>query len=1088
MMEEVTLRFIEWSNSLVSGEKKVKNFDGSPEQVDFSKIQLDDTFDFSDVSLSFEQLVFIYDKTSGVLATVQNYLAYSGWFAATRPRGLDQVDLSRQPITSNTLKLIFNLIRHGHNNFHGINFEQVAWNFHDFSYDKQDLLKQKWQVLSFEGAKMSTQQVGQLLFDPRSSAYAVRRVHEHICRQGLGFMAKHLVLTPAQLHTLYHVLHEGGHSLEPLEQARLHGRLETLDEFRVMHALDFIKDEPLFDTSNKLKAPLDQIELDLQDGRDEHFWSVLDLGASNLQGVVLSNSEFRCLYQLGQRFFGNVKIKNPNFTGLNGTVISFRDLNYWWRGGSQAPNSDVVLLGDITLGESVSPSLLAEYLKSLGVHQSNANLKNVTFHRHCFSISPVLKWLENNKLHLNDCQISGVKLPANSENIVLESITHIDEQLSLYGCALSTAQLQVLYDAGQRQFDGVNFSSVDFSLIDMYEDCSFRSAMFQNVTLSGTHFIRCDFDGTDFRGADLFKAHFDSRSNTSSMLLAGSSMHANQLLAFRNSLFFEGEVTLVRTDAMDGVEESLRKLELAPLSYSVQLQRCVVRLDHFWLSFFQEKELTLSRVVLDDTILADLACMQNLTLSEVNFSQPLLHNALVALLTNPENQRLSFHQSCWDAIDFGSFPGVLLQSLYGYASEQRYRLQLSDAQFQILYDHGVNDFVSFDCHRVNPKLDPGRILHLFRDNMPHAWLFDASQHDAHNEGINFSHVHWYNEDNIRTLPSIAPGKRLKLVASAKDLHEFFKLRRKRHSDTPGALLWHLHGSFDVDDCGPISNLLNHDYSFDLSAVSSVTLTLMAFDIYLQDHKHLPCDFHDLAISLHHSDSDNKTFSGIHFTDRSQAKCCLWQQTDDVTTNHVQKFYSFASCVFDQCQFVGLDLGCRGFIFNIATFTDCVFTDVAFDGVNLESVTIKDCVFSAGCTFLGTTLPAKFFDENSPLTKIQQYQAATKAQRKALQKEGDVIEWAKTMNAEYTTRLNYGFVDILKRLWFVVQCWLWGEAEMALSCMKPGVRESSIAFTDPESFLQQNVTPDNGGTSSILQYGIEPPASDSTPGLYQQTFL
>tara|TARA_A100001015_G_C14943846_1_gene693732 strand:+ start:914 stop:1219 length:306 start_codon:yes stop_codon:yes gene_type:complete len=96
MMEDVTLQFIEWSSSLVSQGKKVKNFDGSPEQVDFSKIQLDGTFDFSDVSLSFEQLLFIYDKTSGVLATVQNYLAYSGLFAATRPTGLDQVDLSRQ--------------------------------------------------------------------------------------------------------------------------------------------------------------------------------------------------------------------------------------------------------------------------------------------------------------------------------------------------------------------------------------------------------------------------------------------------------------------------------------------------------------------------------------------------------------------------------------------------------------------------------------------------------------------------------------------------------------------------------------------------------------------------------------------------------------------------------------------------------------------------------------------------------------------------------------------------------------------------------------------------------------------------------
>lgn len=1080
MKGDATLQFIEWSNSLVSGEKKVKNFDESPEQVDFSEIQLDGTFDFSEVSLSFEQLLSIYDKTSGFSAGVQNYLAYyTDLIAESRPKGLDHVDLSKQPITSDTLGLIFALIRHGHTRFDGINFEQVAWNFHDISSGDGDLLKQKWQVLSFEGAKMSTQQVGQLLFDPRSSAYAVRRVHEHICRQGLGFMAKHLVLTPAQLHTLYDVLHEGDHSLESLKQARLHGRLETLDEFRVMHALDFIKDEPLYDTSNKLKAPLDQIELDLQDGRDEHFWSVLDLGASNLQDVVLSNSEFRCLYQLGQRFFGNVKIKNPNFTGLDGTVISFRDSNCWQIYDGQDYPLDIVLLGDITLGESVSPSLFAEYLKSLDVEQSH-HLKNITFHRYCFSISPVLRWLEKNKLHLHDCQISGVKLPIDSKNIILESIASIDKQLNLCQCALSTKQFQVLYNAGQRRFDGVNFSSVDFSLIDMYEDCSFRSAMFQNVTLSATKFIRCDFDGTDFRGADLSKAHFDDCSNTSSMLLANSSMHANQLLAFHDSLFFEGEVTLVCTDVIDGVEESLKQLESA---YSGQLQRCVVRLDPSWLSFFQEKKLTLSRVVLDNTILADLECMKNLTLSEVNFSQPLLHNALVALLTNPENQRLSFHQSCWDAIDFGSLPRVRLQRLYGYASQQRYRLQLSDTQFQILYDHEVNNFVSFDCHRVNPKLDPGRVLHLFKKNTPSAWLSDASQNDAHNEGINFSHVHWYNERNIRTLPSVVMGKHLKLVASAKDLHEFFKSLRGIHFDTPDALLWQLSGSFNSGDFVPISTLLNYDYPCDLVSVSSVTLSLDAFERYLQDHKHLPCDFDDLANLLHHSSTDNKSFSRIHFTDRSQARCILRQQPHVASTNHVQEFYSFAGCVFDQCKFVGLDLGCRGFIFNKATFTDCVFTDVAFDGVNLESVTIKNCTFSKECTFLGTTLPAEFFNENSPLTKIQQYQAATKAQRKALQKEGDVIEWAKTVNAEYTTRLNYGFVDILKGLWFVVQCWLWGEAEMALSCMKSGVRESSNAFADPKSFLRQNSASDDVGANPKLKHDIGASMRDGKPGLY-----
>ena len=68
-MTNATVEFEKWLSH--SEDKRVKDFNAAPlQQVDFSNIGLDNTFDFTGAPLCLEQLLSIYMAGSGVVGWV----------------------------------------------------------------------------------------------------------------------------------------------------------------------------------------------------------------------------------------------------------------------------------------------------------------------------------------------------------------------------------------------------------------------------------------------------------------------------------------------------------------------------------------------------------------------------------------------------------------------------------------------------------------------------------------------------------------------------------------------------------------------------------------------------------------------------------------------------------------------------------------------------------------------------------------------------------------------------------------------------------------------------------------------------------
>ena len=112
------------------------------------------------------------------------------------------------------------------------------------------------------------------------------------------------------------------------------------------------------------------------------------------------------------------------------------------------------------------------------------------------------------------------------------------------------------------------------------------------------------------------------------------------------------------------------------------------------------------------------------------------------------------------------------------------------------------------------------------------------------------------------------------------------------------------------------------------------------------------------------------------------------------------------------------------------FSECYFSNVSFRRHALDASRFKACTFDRACTFKGAQLSKEFFSSRSPLHLMQQYQAASRQQRKDLARNQSLSAHAQCILRGYKDELNERSCGWLEHTLLSVKTTMFGKVAVA----------------------------------------------------------
>ena len=305
-----------------------------------------------------------------------------------------------------------------------------------------------------------------------------------------------------------------------LQGVKIQGAILGADQFKKLYAAkirDFtgvkLENADLYnfniENANFRAADLRQVKLPID---------VPYLKGVKVQGVALNGDEFKQLYTAGIRDFTGVKLGNADLYNFNIENANFRaaDLRQVKLPIEVPYLKGVKVQGAALNGGQFKKLYAAGILDFIGVKLRGANLSN----------------LDLVDANLTDADLSEANLRGTDlTNTDLTSVTLTG--VDVRGATLNGKQLQQLYDAGVRNFTGVNLAGADLSGLKFPEKVILTEANLTGANLTRTQLNNADLTNANLTGANLTEADLTwvtlTRANLRNVVSADSAIFTNAI-------------------------------------------------------------------------------------------------------------------------------------------------------------------------------------------------------------------------------------------------------------------------------------------------------------------------------------------------------------------------------------------------------------------------------------------------------------------------------------------------------------------------------------------------------------------------------
>ncbi|MCX7123435.1 MAG: pentapeptide repeat-containing protein [Gammaproteobacteria bacterium] len=237
-----------------------------------------------------------------------------------------------------------------------------------------------------------------------------------------------------------------------------------------------------------------------------------------IQGAILGADQFKKLYAAKIRDFTGVKLENADLYNFNIENANFRaaDLRQVKLPIEVPYLKGVKVQGAALNGGQFKKLYAAGILDFIGVKLRGANLSN----------------LDLVDANLTDADLSEANLRGTDlTNTDLTSVTLTG--VDVRGATLNGKQLQQLYDAGVRNFTGVNLAGADLSGLKFPEKVILTEANLTGANLTRTQLNNADLTNANLTGANLTEADLTwvtlTRANLRNVVSADSAIFTNAI-------------------------------------------------------------------------------------------------------------------------------------------------------------------------------------------------------------------------------------------------------------------------------------------------------------------------------------------------------------------------------------------------------------------------------------------------------------------------------------------------------------------------------------------------------------------------------